>query len=272
MIYLDAEVISGLGEDTFWTWFNREFPSKFGVPNSVTPDDLILQYSTIGKPRFPDNTIGLLWELHPEMKIKLKSEQWNNVLDNIYACASSCKWKTTPSPLMIDYYSSFGEITILPIGVNTELFKPMNKEELKHKWGIPLDKQIGFWGGTTHPMKGFNNLLKYKENNPDIYWIVVWKQHGENGNMSGASNYIHVTQKQLAELMNCADFYLSCGLLSPFFMIEWEAMSCDLPIIIYDGVKDFVPSNHPREDIFRLGWDRITAKETWKKYLEKIGK
>ena len=34
-IYLNPEVASGLGEDTFWMWFKREFPnSEFLSPNS----------------------------------------------------------------------------------------------------------------------------------------------------------------------------------------------------------------------------------------------
>ena len=86
--------------------------------------------------------------------------------------------------------------------------------------------------------------------------------------MPGAHNYTLVDQQQLSELMACSDFFLCCGLLRPFFMVEWEAMACNLPMVILDDMKkDFVPSANPREDIFRLGWDRKTAIKTWKKYL-----
>lgn len=273
MIYLSAEVVSGLGEDTFWTWFKREFPnSTFGIPNNVNKEDIILQYSTLGKNKFPENTIGLLWELHPEMKIKLNSNQWDGVIDKIHACASTCRYRTTPSSLMVPYYESFGKLDLIPIGVDTDLFKPMhNKESLRRKYNIPTNKRIGFWAGTTHPMKGFQNLVRYKNDNSDIYWIIVWKQRGESGHLTDASNFVQVSQPQLSELMNCADFMLSCGLLRPFYMIEWEAMSCNLPIIISSGLeKDFIPSDSPREDIFKLKWDRKTTKETWKNYIEEI--
>jgi len=270
MIYLSAEVVSGLGEDTFWTWFKREFPeSRFGLPSSVTKDDIILQYSTLGRNRFPENTIGLLWELHPEMKFQLKSNEWDGVIEKIELCATTCKYKTTPSHLMLPYYEKYGKVDLIPIGVDTDLFRPMeNKELLKRKYNIPTNKKIGFWAGTTHRMKGFQNLLVWAQQHPDIYWIIVWKTHSEAGFLPGASNFVHVTQQQLAELMNCADFFLSCGLLRPFFMVEWEAMSCNLPIVIINNMeKDFIPSAEPRNDIFRLKWDRKTTKEIWRSYI-----
>ncbi len=72
--------------------------------------------------------------------------------------------------------------------------------------------------------------------------------------------------------MNAADFYLACGLLSPFYMVEWEAMACNLPIIIVgDTKKDFVPSENPRNDIFTLNWDRNSVKKKWETYLMKRG-
>lgn len=170
---------------------------------------------------------------------------------------------------MVPYYEKFGKVDVLPIGVDTDLFKPMDKESLRNKYGISLNKKIGFWSGTMHPMKGIQNLLKYKEENPDIEWIIVWKQPSDAGHVDGANNFTLVSQPELAELMNCADFFLSCGLLRPFYMVEWEALSCNLPFVILDDIKkDFVPSTNPRDDIFRLGWDRKTAKETWRKYLE----
>jgi glycosyltransferase involved in cell wall biosynthesis len=271
MIYLNAEVISGLGEDTFWTWMKRELGDKanYGLPGVANKDDIILQYSTKGGNEFPNNTVALLWELHPEMKVVLGGNDYDYVISNIENCARQSIKKTVTSNLMVKYYDKFGHIDVLPIGIDTDLFCPVSdKTAMRLKYGIPLNKKVGFWSGTTHPMKGFQKLLQYKNNNPDIHWIVAWKQQGQNGHLEGHSNYTHVNQSVLAELMGCADFFLSCSLLQPFFMVEWEAMSCNLPMVILDGMqKDFVPSSNPRDDIFNLGWDRKTAINTWKKYL-----
>lgn len=273
MIYLSAEVVSGLGEDTFWTWFKREFPnSQFGLPATINKEDVVLQYSTLGVNKFPDNTIGLLWELHPEMKVAMQSNFWDGTLRQIERCATTCKYRTTPSRIMVPYYEQYGKLDLLPIGVDTDVFRPMdNKEQLKKKYNIPTNKRIGFWAGTTHQMKGFNNLLKYKAAHPDIHWIIVWKQQDQAGHLPDGSNFVHVPQQQIAELMNCADFFLSCGILRPFFLIEWEAMAANLPIVVSSGLeKDFVPSANPRDDIFRLKWDRKTTKQTWNNYIQGI--
>lgn len=274
MIYLVPEVISGLGEDTFWTWFKREFPdSQFGVPPKITKRDVILQYSTMGAPKHPENTIGLLWELYPEMKVQLKSTVWDHIIDKIFLCAKLCRYRTTASHLMVPYYSNCGDIDIIPIGVDTDLFRPLpNRESLKIKYGIPKNRKVGFWSGTLHPMKGFYNLKLWAQQHPDIYWIVVWKTQTEAGFLEGASNFVKVPQYQLVELMNCADFFLSCGLLRPFFMVEWEAMACNLPIVMFENMeKDFIPSSEPRNDVFRLKWDRTSVKEIWKMYLGNLG-
>lgn len=275
MIYLSAEVISGLGEDTFWTWFAREFPnSRFANPVVFKDEDIILRYSTLGFYNVvPSKSVALLWELLPEMKKVFNSNEWDEKINKTFETAKYSTYRVATTPFVKEFYNQFGTVEIIPIGVDTYLFRPMkNKRELRKKYNIPLNRRIGFWGGTLHPMKGFQNLKKYAEKYPDIYWILVWKQQSEAGFLPEASNFVHVDQQTLSELMNCADFFLSSGLLRPFFMIEWEAMACNLPIIVTENLeKDFVPSENPREDIFRLGWNRDAVKIKWIEFFEKRG-
>jgi hypothetical protein len=273
MIYLCAEVISGLGEDTFWTWFKREFgaEAQFGLPKKVSAKDVVLQYSTLGPTHCASRTIGLMWELYPEMRAMLGGNDWDGIISRINNCAQHCARRVVSSRLAVDFYTPFGTVDVLPIGVNTDLFRPMPdaKRALREKYGIDQTKRVGFWMGTSHPMKGFDRLLEWKQSNPDVEWIMVWKHKGDGNRIPGPHHYEFIPQEQLAELMNCADFFLSCGRLRPFFMVEWEAMSCNLPMVIVgDLQKDFVPSSNPRDDIFRLQWDRHSAKELWRKYIQ----
>jgi len=282
-VYLSPEHLSGLGEDTFWTWFQREFSSsKVMLPNKLNDTDIVLRYSVLGPINTSGKAVALLWELLPEMKVKLHSNVWDDRIRKIMQCAKESQYRTIASPIMKEYYEEFGEVDVIPLGVNTDLFKPIvDKEMLRKKYSLPLDRKIGFWCGTTHPMKGFNKLCEWAKEHPEIYWIIVWKQKSETPNLyvqfkmrleKRFRSYTHVSQQTLAELMNAADFFLVPGMLRPFFLVEWEAMACDLPpVIIGEQPKDFVPSNHPRNDIFRMKWDRKTARKTWEKYLTSKG-
>jgi glycosyltransferase involved in cell wall biosynthesis len=270
MIYLNAEVVSGLGEDTFWTWFNREFPSStFEVPKKLEDHDILLRYSTLGFLPIAGKQIALCWELYPEMKRVFCSCQWDNVIEKVYQTARYSTYRTVASDFSIKDYENFGSVDVIPIGVDTDIFIPLaEKNSLREKYGIPKNKKVGFWIGTLHPMKGFADLLQYASLNPDIYWIVVWKWEMEAGYLEGASNFVKVPQNTIAELINTADFSLFTSKLKPFYMAEWEILACNIPIIIANDTKrEFSIGRNPREVVFDKGWDRVTVKSTWEKYL-----
>jgi glycosyltransferase involved in cell wall biosynthesis len=144
MIYLNAEVVSGLGEDTFWTWFKREFPSSsFEIPEKLEDEDILLRYSTLGFLPITGKQVALCWELYPEMKRVFHSNQWDNVLSKVYQTARYSTYRTVATQFSVKDYEIFGSVDIIPIGVDTNLFKPLHeKETLRNKYGIPKDKRI----------------------------------------------------------------------------------------------------------------------------------
>jgi hypothetical protein len=270
MIYLNAEVVSGLGEDTFWTWFKREFPtSSFEIPKKLNGEDILLRYSTLGFLPIIGKQVALCWELYPEMKKAFHSNQWDKVLLNVYQTARYATYRTVPTDFSVKEYEKFGSVNIIPIGVDTALFTPIyEKSALRDKYGIPQDKKVGIWIGTMHPMKGFSNLLEYASRNSGVFWLVVWKWEPEAGALEGAMNFVKVPQKMLADLINASDFCLFASNLEPFFMAEWEVMSCNATIILAGGKqREFNLSSSPRDDVFKLGWDRDSVKKTWEKFL-----
>jgi hypothetical protein len=270
-IYLAPEVASGLGEDTFWTWFKREVPESqwYDASIPITDNDVILRYSTTGSSLHPKQTICLLWELYPEMNAMLNTNEWDwrvNVINESIRTSRKC---TVASEIMLPYYDHADTVDVLPLALDTEVFKPLNnKEELRKKYDLPLDKTIGVWGGTTHLMKGFDRFLEYKEANPNIHWIVIWKWWQEAQPVDGCSNYVQIPQTQMNELFNCGDFFLSTSRLRPYFMTEWEALAANMKFVFTHPIeKDFVPGKNPRQQVLDLGWDRITAKQTWLDYI-----
>lgn len=181
MIYLCTEAPASLGEDTFWTWFHREFPdSTFAVPAEMQPGDIALVNCARNDPPTGGKSIGLVFELYPEMKRFLNTHDYDHYIQKMRACASKCNLIAATSHTVVDDYADCGPVKVVPLGLNTDLFKPMaNKEELRRKYGLPLNKKVIFWSGTGHPMKGYDMLLEYNRQNPGVHWVIVWKQRVE---------------------------------------------------------------------------------------------
>lgn len=274
MIYLNCEVKSGLGEDTFWTWFHREFPnSSFDVPRKLNSDDIVLRYSTLGFLPIEGKQMALCWELYPRMKEIFHTNQWDDIIENVNQCARYSTYRTVATDETVTDYSSYGSVEVIPIGVDTDLYKPLsNKRELRDKYSLPKDKKIGVWIGTTHPMKGFTKLMEYAALHPDIYWVLIWKWEREALQVENTSNFVQISQQEICELLNAGDFFLSTSQLKPYYMAEWEAMATDIPFVFYGNVeREFIPSSHPRQDVLNKKWDRKSVKKRWIQFFEENG-
>ena len=119
-------------------------------------------------------------------------------------------------------------------------------------------------------MKGYFNVVRYARENPNIYWILVWySPQGEP--IANAQNHGVVTQQVLAELMNCADFQLGVSMLRPYYVVEYEGMSCNLKQRKITGLeKDFEGGDNPRDVIFEKQWDRKTCKILYENYINNL--
>jgi len=277
MIYLSP--IHGLkcayGEETFWVWFEKVFENtSFKLPLQYNENDTVLRYSTAGPLNaMPANVIALCWELYPEMKEVFNVNHWDGVINVTYQTAKAANRRVVSSKFAVPFYEPYGKVDILPICVNTDLFKSYSDEEkynLKLKYGVPLNKEIGFWCGTTHPMKGFQHVQKYANENPSIYWIIVW--YPNKGDFNGyGQQHVLINQQKMVELMNCADFQLSVSLLRPYYIIEYEGMACNLKQRkILNIEKDFEAGDNPRDVIFEKQWDRYTGKILWENYINNM--
>lgn len=274
MIYLNCEIKSRLGEDTFWTWFHREFPnSTFDEPKKLGEKDILLRYSTLGFLPIEGKQMALCWELYPRMREKFNTAQWDSIISKVNECARYSTYRSVATKDTVSDYSDYGSVEVIPIGVDINVFKPLkNKRELRDKYNLPQDKKIGVWIGTTHPMKGFTKLMEYASFHPEIYWILIWKWEKEALIVENSSNFIQIPQVQVNELLNAGDFFLSTSQLRPYYMAEWEAMAADIPFVFYGNVeREFIPSNHPRNDVLELAWDRDAVKERWIRFFEENG-
>jgi len=274
-IYLSPENRSALGDETFWVWFERTFPNtSYSLPSVYNPEDVVLRYSTMGAIYAnPGKSIAMCLELLPEMKRVFGLNVWDGKINATFEAARTCNRRIISSEFSRKDYEPYGRVDYLPLGVDTELFKPVSYDEkcyLKTKWNVPFDKEIGFWCGTTHPMKGFQNVVRYARENPHIFWLLIWySPMGEV--VPNSLNWGIQTQQSLAELMNCSDFQLGVSLLRPYYIVEYEGMACNLRQRKITGLeKDFEGGDNPRDVIFEKQWDRITCKKLYEDYINNL--
>lgn len=274
MIYLYTPGLSGLGEDTFWTWFSREFETDYSMPPSIGPHDIAIVNAARNNPPEGGKKIALVFELYPEMKRWLGGGQYDPIINFMKNTSKKCQMIGCTSPVV---YEDFQDLNVplrtIPLGIDVELFRPMNnKSALRQKYGLPLNARIGFWSGTTHPMKGYDLLKQHASNNPDIFWVIVWKSAGDQDSLPpNAKSWITIPQGIFVELMNSSDFCLCANRLRPYFMVEWEAMACNLPFeIVTPTPREFIPEPEPRGSLFKYGWDRPGLKRIWEATLSEL--
>lgn len=276
-IHLRAENWSSLGDDTFWCWALREFPGAVRAGRLVGVGDQVLHYGLLGAPAIDaDRSVALLWEQHTEMErevAQICNKSWSTQIRLLSAAAQSCKRRTVATDVLVDDFAQYGKVDVLPIGVDTDLWKPVSssteRNNLRDSYHIPHGAEVGFWGGHGHPMKGWKLLQRYARSRPNVYWAIVFKRKQDRipYDLRGVS-VAGVAQSEVAKLMQMCDFALFTSFLRPYSMMEWEAMSCNLPVInIGHAQREFSPGKEPRKTVFDRGWDRYTAKKTWLEYL-----
>lgn len=253
-IFLNPEVMSGLGEDTFWTWFQRESGAEVGVPKKIGPRDIVLHYSTMGKPEFPGQTINLLWELYPEMSLRLgkKFSSKNRRIGKSLVA----RWHAVATPYSRAFYPV--STKVLPIAVNSDLFKPgESKSVAKSALGLDPSRPVAFWSGANHEMKGPDLRDAWLRANPEWQGLIITKENP-------------ISQERLALHMQASDGFMNTSRLVPYFMVDWECIAADLPMIEAGGVeREFaLPSFDVRSVLFDKSWDRKSAIQLWLKFID----
>lgn len=252
-IFLTPEVRSGLGEDTFWTWFAREAGAEFDLPRRLGKGDIVLHYSTVGRPVFPGQSVSLLWELYPEMTLRLGKSFYRRT--RLIRKSQASRWAVCATHYSRAFYKR--ETSVLPIGVDTDLFAPSpDRAEVRRKLGWQHDGRYAIWVGANHPMKGPDLRDKWVRQNPDWKLVVVNKEEP-------------VSQFSLAQMMSASDAFLNTSRLVPLYMFEWECLASGLNMIEAGGTQREFQPDDPRAFVFEMGWSRKQALPIWMEYIER---
>jgi glycosyltransferase involved in cell wall biosynthesis len=151
--------------------------------------------------------------------------------------------------------------TMIWEGVDTEVFKPINKEECRKKFGLPEGKFIfGMIGANKEnpSRKGWQEALEafklFSDKHPDSALFYQSNQNIPSGfpildyskhlgildkvfHLDEYTSLIHVGPKEVAEILNACDVLLHPSATEGFGLISVEAMSCGTPVIVNDSTS-----------------------------------
>lgn len=133
----------------------------------------------------------------------------------------------------VDKYYNERTTFQIPLGLDSKLFCPKNKHEMRIKYNIDTlkYKKIGIFVGAMNEVKGWSRILNIIDNHKDIYWIVVSK-HSENIKRDNAIVYNKIDQNKLCDLHNCADFFIIGSPSETQCLAAIESCLCNIPIIM----------------------------------------
>ena len=159
--------------------------------------------------------------------------------------------------LLQHYEASPDKITVIPCGVNLELFRPMDKEGARQQLGLDHENLVLFVG-RVEPLKGLRQMLKAlplmrPEEKPRLM-IVGGDEHNKDelAILQSMSTELHiedrvtfvgsVDQETLPLFYSAADVCVIPSYYESFGMVALESLACGTPIVTTDvgGMKDVV--------------------------------
>jgi len=249
-IILVNDYLHGLmGEQVLWDFMLQ------GIPNLIKVDLHVLK----GAPEiwnlnlsFEKKVSLYIHKYHPDHKAIIQNGSWFGLIpsnkpkiaiiqDNLRKMGKrsqiqeynfkNAEYIITNSNEVDEHYSERKTYQI-PLGLDSKLFLPRSKNEMRKKYNIDSKwKKIGIFVGAMNEVKGWSRILNIVDAHPDIYWIIVSK-HEENLQRTNAMVYNQIDQNKLCELHNCADFFIIGSPSETQCLAAIEACLCNIPIIM----------------------------------------
>ena len=150
-------------------------------------------------------------------------------------------------------------VTSIPNPINVNLFKPLNKKLARKQLNLPTDKKLILFcsAKTSDKMKGIDYLVEacrlLKEKEPEFssqLAVVVLGRHSEQYHELfpfdvHCLDYVS-NEKQLTEIYNAIDLYVTPSLQDNLPNTIVEAMSCGIPCVGFNvgGIPQMIDHLH----------------------------
>jgi D-inositol-3-phosphate glycosyltransferase len=179
----------------------------------------------------------------PELRIESEKEVIHGC-DRIIAATSREK-----KELIHLYNASPQKITVIPCGVNIDLFKPMDTEMARAELGFDHQK-IALFVGRLDPLKGLEQLIKalgyFSHNEIPELIIIGGDERSQNRvetlqtlaaelNVQDRIRFLgSINQKRLPLFYNAADISVIPSYYESFGMVALESLACGTPVLATD--------------------------------------
>jgi glycosyltransferase involved in cell wall biosynthesis len=177
-------------------------------------------------------------------KVLAQKKKWILDIQPIVVCPSAWLAKRVK-----EAYPTLKDIVVIPNGINTEIFKPMNKTQARNKLGLPLNKKIVLFVAefsTNNPFKGgaiIRNLIA-DSTFTELVFITVG-----GDNTTGFMNHITYpyidNDTDLAILYAASDVLLYPTQADNLPLVVLESMACGTPVIAsaLGGIPEIISNN-----------------------------
>jgi len=182
-------------------------------------------------------------------------------------------------------------------GLDTDIFKNVNSNELRKRLSIPDEKKIllHVTPNFLHPIKGGKYFLKLAENLPEYQCIIVGFKGGDDVLPKNIIPISHTTdQRELANYYALADLTILTSKRETFSMVVAESLSCGTPVVGFKAggpetiaipeyssftengnlellkgkVEEFLKKNFNKEEISKQAHSIYSRKKMVSEYME----
>ncbi len=210
------------------------------------------------------NGLGI-GEIEPELRIESEREVISGC-DRVIASTAGEKQE-----LVKLYSASADKISVIPCGVNLDLFRPVDREQARRELGLDHQKVILFVG-RMDPLKGLEQLLtamtRMDGDRPPLLMIVGGdtQSRSQVQAIQNMTQNLHieervrligpVSQNKLPIYYSASDVCAIPSYYESFGMVALESLACGTPIVATDvgdlkniirnnGTGRIVPDNSP---------------------------